>query len=129
MEENEWKDDVVPCYYCGASGDEKDHVIPTAILKKIEAISDLKLRNKFIKNRTLIVPACRECNTLLSHSYQKTLDGRKKELKKRLKRKYKKILSMPDWTKTEIKHLGSTLKQTIQASCDLKDLIKRRLRW
>lgn len=113
-------DDI--CYYCGLPADVIDHVIPKIVLKSHDAVGhDIR------KNRTLTVPACRECNSLLSASVQKTLQERKRELKIRLKRKYKKLLIMPEWNEEELSELSPRLRQYIEASQKHKQLVKLRI--
>ncbi len=116
------------CYYCGLSTNEKDHVIPRNMLKMIKDL-DIEIRNKIMGKRILIIPSCRECNSLLSASYQNNLRKRKRELKRRLRKKYKKLLQIPSWSQYEIYKLGPTLKQVVQASCYHKKIIEERLKW
>ncbi len=124
----QWKDDATFCYYCGLLTTEKDHVVPRMVLKMVKDL-DLPVRNEIIGQRTLIVPACRECNSLLSSSYQDNLTERKRELKRRLKKRHKKLLKMPSWKEEEIDQLDPVLRQTIRASCEQKRILKMRLGW
>ena len=73
------------CYYCGLSTNEKDHVIPRNMLKMIKDL-DIETRNKIMGKRILIIPSCRERNSLLSASYQNSLKQRKQELKRQIKK-------------------------------------------
>ena len=109
--------------------DAVDHVIPQIILRSINSVGDIKLRQEFIKQRTLEVPACTECNSLLGASYQETLAKRKKVLKQRLKKRHKKILKIPDWNEKDIEELGDSLRQFVRQGQLEKILIQDRLRW
>ena len=86
------KDDS--CYYCGLQATQIDHVVPKSTLKLL-SLSTVDITMDILKNRSLKVHSCRECNSVLSNSLQATLAERKKELKKRL-RKRKRLLILPD---------------------------------
>jgi len=130
-------DEDYTCYYCGIFASGIDHVIPRAILRSF-GISysrgcagdyDPETLRTIVGERTLTVPCCRECNTLLGSSFQKTLGERKAYLKMRLKRRYKKLIKMPNWKEEEILELGPTLRQNVRASLEAKKLILARIRW
>ena len=112
------------CYYCGFPANERDHVIPRSVIERLKSISITN--ESVIEGRVLIVPACHECNRILSDSYQNSLEERKRELKRRLRKRYKKLLS---WTQKEIDELGPGLKQSIQAMNDYKKALFERLKW
>jgi len=115
------------CYYCGMPALTIDHTIPKIILKSLAG--QRKVLEELIGERKLTVSSCRECNSLLSSSYQKTLIERKSYLKFKLTYKYQKLLDMPKWTKEEIKELGPDLKQDIINTMKQKKLIQKRLKW
>jgi len=122
-------EDPTICYYCGLLACTEDHVIPLSILNTLDRIADPETYRKLIKNRTMLVPACRECNCLLGSTYQKTLEERKAFLKKRLKQRYKKLLNTPDWSQAELNEMGPNLKKHIISCLYERDLIRRRIRW
>ena len=82
-----------------------------------------------LKNRSLKVAACKECNSLLSNSIQDTLAERKKLLKQRLKRKYKKILAIPNWKDEELVIMEYNMKKYILDSLKLRELTRLRLEY
>jgi hypothetical protein len=43
--------------------------------------------------------------------------------------KYKRILTLPDWTEKELEELGPCLRQTVESTATLKRLTKERLAW
>ena len=116
------------CYYCGLPASAEDHVIPKIVLKSYQAVG-MGMLDAIRGKRVLLVPACRECNSLLGASVQRTLTERKQELKARLKKKYKKLLKMPTWKETELKELSYTLRKTVEVALQEKELIKNRLSW
>lgn len=91
---------------------------------ELEAFEELTV---LCGKHTLIVDCCLECNMLLSNSIQSTLNARKTELKRRLVRKYKKILSTPHWSEAELNELGPDLLFHIQTILKVKTQIKARL--
>ena len=125
----ESKNDIDPCYYCGLPGNTIDHVIPTSILNMLDRGSDPITYEEFIKYRKLKVPCCLECNNFLGSTYQKTIKERKIFLKKQLKRRYRKILKMPNWTQAEINELQPTLRSHVLAGLYERDLIRQRIAW
>ena len=125
-----WNDDYEqPCYYCGMPATEIDHVVPQALLASIESIEDREFTNEFLAHRRLTVPCCRECNARLSDSYQETLTERKAYVKQKLRMKYAKLLTMPDWTDAELAGLGPTLRLSVQHALAARRLVRQRLAW
>ena len=79
------------CTYCSAYADTIDHVLPichTAHLKEtgIEPPKDL----------LLLVPSCKECNSLLGPKVFKSLKAKKAFLLKRYRQRYSAILNQPE---------------------------------
>jgi hypothetical protein len=64
----------------------------------------------------LLIPACSECNGILSSSYIKRLSDRKKYLLKAYRKKYKKLMESPCWTETELNELSYELRSAIETS-------------
>jgi len=117
------------CYYCGARADTMDHVIPKVILEQVRLTTDSKMREAFLRNnRVTQVSSCLECNTLLSTSYFDSIGERKAALKKKLYRRYKKILEMPDWDDSDFKGMAVSLRNYILGRLLLRDFIRDRLR-
>jgi len=116
------------CYYCGILTSGIDHVIPKAILQYFDN-TDISKLQPIIKNRILTIPCCTECNHLLGANYQRTLKERKLFLKQKLRKRYKKILNLPNWNENEIKELKSHLQQFVRKGIEEKRIIKERLKW
>ena len=116
------------CYYCGGYTNGVDHVVPQVLLNRLREYPEWA-EALASRRRKLLVPCCRECNNLLGSSYQDTLAERKEELKRRLHRKYKKILATPDWFNHEIMELGPKLQEHVMAGVMMRDFLKERLGW
>ncbi len=117
------------CYYCGQEANTIDHVIPRSLLKHLAAIGDAKITDSILGRRILKVPACKECNCLLSDSVQNTVQERKKYLKTKLKRRYQKILRIPEWREDELEEMGNNMRKYIEGALQQKMIIKQRLEW
>jgi hypothetical protein len=119
-----------PCYYCGSPANTVDHVVPRSLLADLAALSDEAVTAVLVHpGRTMTVPACRECNCLLGSQYFSTLAARKAWLKERLRRRYRRVLQMPDWAEEELEELRYNLRVAIEASLARRDTVRQRLRW
>lgn len=118
------------CYSCGEDATGIDHVVPQAMLQTLSMLEDAEVTAILVRfNRRLTVPCCGDCNSTLSNSYQDTLEKRKAELKRRLRRRFKKFIEMPDWTDRELSQLGYRLQQHVIGAVAKKEMILRRLRY
>lgn len=105
------------CIYCGSTiSKTRDHVI---------SVSWRGYGRFYDKGTT--VPCCRECNGLLSDKPLFSISSRAEYLITALKRKYKKILRVPSWTKTELKEMQYGLKRNITAYKSLKEFTELRI--
>ncbi len=109
----EWLRDKGLCFYCGDYGGEIEHVIPRA--------SHLP---------TYTVLACRECNGMAS---DKVCEGGIAEkllyIRGRRKRRYLKVLAIPEWTPEEIAEMGYGMRATIMASQAARQMVSAQLSW
>lgn len=94
--------DRLSCFYCGESATCEDHVIPHSLVCK----QGTARRGWSIDT----LPACKECNSILSALVFNTLDERKERLRNRLKQRYAKELAHVLWTQHELDELGSALR-------------------
>lgn len=109
------------CYYCGDIADSLDHVPPRAIRKALldsGVITDYDIKD---------VTACRDCNSRIGADAPFNLTDRKRLVKERLRKKYAKLLKAPDWSDSELEHVGQTLKSSILALQCQKVRIQQRL--
>jgi hypothetical protein len=111
------------CYYCGEPADTTDHVPP-------QCIRPLMLRDPvgFKQYKFCEVDCCKECNSGLGKRFW-TLAERKNEVAKRIRRKYKKLLEMPDWTVAELATVSSRMRDQILSQLKRRGVARRRLSW
>ena len=103
---------------------EFDHVVPSSVL---QMYSDIGVKPD--PRRILLVPCCRECNSILGATVQETLHERKQYLKDRLKQKHKKLLESPDWAEDELSSLGPTLRGAVERFAAEKLILRQRIAW
>ena len=119
-----------PCYYCGLPAESVDHVVPQSMLDEWIRLGDLEnYRLATGRNRRLTVPACQQCNSILGAKYDATLEDRRDRLKGRLRQKYARVLSMPEWTPDQLAELGPRLREHVESGLRLKALARRRIAW
>lgn len=119
-----------PCHYCGLLADTVDHVIPQSILANIHNGGDTALTALVSdRRRRLVVPCCRECNGLAGAVLDRSLADRTARVRARLARRYRKALSMPDWSHAELAALGDGMHALIRAGLEERDTTRRRLAW
>lgn len=116
------------CYYCGQTACDREHVIERSILNSLQSVS-IGLRQEIAGQRKLMVPSCRECNALLVGTVQFSLKERKTFVKMRLRQKYSKLLSMPNWTDEELNGIGPHIRSHIVNSLKCKEIVQRRILW
>lgn len=108
-----------PCTYCGEKATHADHVFPISVLAWLIEEDGFDIE----KERLTIplVPACQECNLALKDVLTDSINKRKRIIRKRLQRKYKKILSIPEWTDEEISCKGPGIRSYIKESVRLRN--------
>lgn len=106
------------CTYCGVShADTLDHVIPRSV--------GGKLNEGFKKTNT--VPACRECNLLLSNRLFLTVGSRAAFLAGAIEGRYRKVLRLPKWSEDELEDLSGPMRRTIKAQVALAEETRARV--
>ena len=101
--------DNFKCYYCGENASCFDHTPPISL---IESYIATKQKAEFLR-----VPSCIECNAILKNYDSSTLSIRMEELKRRLERKYSKVLKMgTKWTEKEIIELQQEQDNSLNRS-------------
>lgn len=108
------------CTYCKDHADTLDHVIPVSFT------STSRKNAKY--NRKNTVPACRECNSLLSNFLIHTVGGRAEYLTNKYKSRYRKLLKTPEWSEEDLKSLKANLRKTIEQSLIIKKSVEIRIK-
>ena len=107
------------CFYCGDSAPTIDHV------PSLNCIHDLRLEYE-IENY-FKVPCCSECNSFASDEPHLDIFERRNFIKEKIKKKYKRILMLPDWDDNEINSMGPSFRKSLKAQMDYKYFIAYRL--
>lgn len=113
---------VYVCVYCGRFATCRDHVVPISYI-----IQYLDLDIKPFRSGLRHVPSCTECNSLLGNFYSLSISRKRAEVKRRLIRKYYKLLHNPSWDENEIKKHGYTLQGWLREKEALKEQLINRL--
>ena len=106
------------CTYCGMNATDMDHVIPR---------SYSMLEGEDTRSKEDCVPACRECNGLLSNLMVITIAERAGYLVSRLVDRHKKLLDSPDWSEEEFEELEGRLRKHVKSLQTKKKVIKARI--
>lgn len=116
-----WNVDGLDCIYCGMPASHRDHVTPHSY----DSINP--------KDRTWgedeVVPACKECNCLLSNYFLTSIAERADYIARVLETRYRKILASPDWTPEEYKSLGRGLRSFVKKNQHKKKVVKVRIEY
>jgi len=115
------------CVYCGIPADTIDHVVPRHLLIRAGAIG-LDLSKLFLI-RDWELPACRECNSAIGGQVFRTLKERRECVRRHIRRKYRNVLRIPEWTDDEIAQMGPLMQREIRAGLAQQALAKQRLAW
>lgn len=113
------------CTYCGDVADCFDHVVPFSRSNFNRRKRIFKISKK--EMRSLCVPSCTECNSLLGNKEFLTVGRRASYLHKKYKKRYSKLLSLPDWDAEEIEELEYTMRDIILKDITAKREIKKRI--
>lgn len=108
----EWFKDHSICFYCGELADEVEHVMP-----------------RHTKIRTFTVPSCGECNRFASGAVFMSVHDKMQYIRDRRAKKYRKLLTMPEWTEDELDDLTGNLKRHVRAVAAASEIVKSQLSW
>src|SRR5262245_41797174 len=120
---------VRPCKYCGMPATSVDHVVPQSLLEVQRLAMGAIDWRQMIQARFLTVPCCHECNSVLGNRVYPTLADRKAAIKKRLRRKYARLLSSPRWVDSELDDLGPGMRGYVSRHRVKREEIEQRLAW
>lgn len=113
------------CHYCGDNHAlTEDHVPPLSMVAARGV--------DFFTERGVglwLVKACTECNTILGDKPLISLDRRIAFIYEELQKRYKNLLSQPEWDEDELEELDESLQDYIEQSEYLRRWIEKRLQW
>jgi hypothetical protein len=105
------------CIYCGFPADTRDHLIPVSV------------SGRAARAFVLVVPACFECNSILTDKAPVNITDRRYVAHERLRFRYRKALATLDFTPAELREFGPILRKHIGAAMELKAAVLLRLNW
>ena len=109
-----------PCIYCGVESSTWDHVPPLHFVSRLGH----ECRDRFWLR---LLPACPECNGLLGGILKTHVIERRSHVRRRLERKYARLLRIPDWDDTELNQLSQKLQFDIRSRLRAKAFIRQRI--
>jgi hypothetical protein len=113
-------EDRYRCYYCNEPAATMDHQPP---ITQVGTVIDVDESFECV-----LVPCCRECNSLLGATVTTTLEDRMVVVKNKLEKKYKKYINIIEqWKEEEILELGESLRSSVIASINLAKISLNRL--
>jgi hypothetical protein len=105
------------CVYCGETADSVDHLLPRGFTGDADRL------------RVPVVPACRECNSLLGDVYMPDIFDRRDYVHNKLKNKYKKYQNVMHWGESDLKAFGRQMRSMIVKQMREGDRLRARLSW
>src|ERR1035437_175444 len=108
------------CFYCGSIATTIDHVPPRSTRKMFDH------SNVPSPYRNYEVPCCHECNSGLGDRLC-TLKERKVYIAQWLSRRYKRILTMPEWTEEELFEMSYAMQDKIRNSMRIREQVRLRI--
>ena len=114
---HEEKIDPNVCAYCNSPWNVgRDHVIPTCYLRE---------KRRF--EGDWLIPACSECNTALGSQLIFNVPDRALWIAAVYRKKYAKLLRMPDWEDDELADVSLHLRKNIVATLERKAEVRSRI--
>lgn len=105
------------CVYCGMAADSRDHVLP----RHFTGVAGRK--------STPTVPACKQCNSMLSDAVYSTIQERREHVQERIRQRYAKVLAYPEHTERELASMGHTLRSAVEYGLARKRFYEAKLEW
>lgn len=110
------------CAYCGLPADSKDHV------PSLSFVAEMGTMHCFDNKIPLVlVPSCRECNSILGNKLLPTFEERRHFIAKKLKTRYGKYARLRKWDFDEIAEIGRGLKPLLCGMQDARSIALRRI--
>lgn len=100
------------CFYCGELATEDEHVVP-----------------RRCQTETWIVRSCKECNSMAGGEPFASVVDKIVYIRDKRRKKYSRLLSIPEWTLEEIEEMGHNMRVAIKASMIAKEVVTSQLSW
>lgn len=118
------------CVYCGEPADTIDHMIPKSMAIQLQSVfGHFSNWPTEYRRNCKKVPACMECNRLLSNNVVLGVLKRREYVHNALRQKYKKYLVRVAWDDDELDELGPYLRQYVDNENAKAQRLRNRLRW
>lgn len=114
------------CEYCGEPAQARDHVVPRAFRRALDGTRELMV---LLARMPDTVPACHECNGIIGADVFDSLDEKRTEIQRRLARRYRRLLCMPQWDDDELNELQGRVRETVVAAEHTRRVLAIRLSW
>lgn len=105
------------CAYCGLYATTLDHFVPVSVAAYVIVNPKDKV----------LIPSCSECNGLAGSKLFKSVGAKRRYIRQRLRKRYARLLKMPDWADEELEKLGWTLRKSIEVALRQRDQVRQRL--
>jgi hypothetical protein len=99
-----------------------DHFVPLSVVQMLAGCGEI-VTGKFL------LPSCGECNAIASDNPFRTVAAKRRFIHAKLRKKYRRVLAMPDWSEDEREELGWTLRTSVDAGMAQKNVLEQRLAW
>jgi hypothetical protein len=110
------------CIYCGLRATTVDHFVPLSVVQMLASCGE-SVTGKFL------LPSCGECNQIASDHVFPTVAAKRRFIHAKLRKKYRRVLAMPDWAQDEREELGWSLRTSVDAGMAQKSVLQQRLAW
>lgn len=110
------------CAYCGELATCQDHVLPVVVAARFGGLAEWE-------HLKLLIPACFECNGIAGGKFFRTLTAKRRYIQNKLRKKYRKLLAMPDWSEEDLASCGPNLRASIETALTERRVILARLAW
>ena len=110
------------CVYCGVRATTLDHFVPLSVVAMLSDVLN-EISGRFL------VPACGECNSIAGNKVFKTIAAKRRYIQEKLRKKYRLVLVMPEWTEEQKESLGWNMKTAVAEGLAKREWIKARLSW
>jgi len=77
----------------------------------------------------VVLPACRECNSVALNFYPQDFWKRVSYVKSKLEKRYLKDLRLQDWSDDELSELSKPMRESVKSCLERKKIVTQRIAW
>ena len=112
------------CIYCGDRATSQDHFTPLSFVAAVQSLG-MSVSAKV----KVLLPSCLECNHLAGAKIFNSIHAKRCYIQKQLRRRYRKILQMPEWEGQDLTRLGPFLSRFVRDEIKKRAWLEERLAW